>query len=1314
MPPIIHELLFPDAFLVSSWASEYRLFRGSVEEAALIRRLRDWAAKRPQKEKTAEAAFVGVFFKDTWGYRAAGEGPEGLGHTREPQFPIKGAGQGGGTGFADLALGHFDHANVAATPQVLCEFKGVSAGLDRPQNRKGNDRSPVKQCADYIKAANGALFGNEPIQTTWGIVSDMNEFRLYWRNKIPAQYQRFVIVPAAGDTATSLLADSNAAAFQRFVFWRMFQADMLLSTGGASPLERLLTEQWVQARAIENDFYKEYHAYRQTVFNALVEANPDFGGTQGKLVRLTQRFLDRSIFVLFCEDMGAALGFPPNILRDVLAGTSKDPDYDPNDDAAWSRVKKLFASMRDGSPFRGRAINRFNGGLFAPEPELESLHVPTRLFCAANQGAGADALISHKETLLYFSARYNFGVTDGAMERSIGLYTLGRIFEQSITDLEFMEAKADGRVSITELAKRKRDGVYYTPEWITAYLVEETVGARLRDIRRQFALDPMPVLSDDEISRYQQARAPGKSTRRRERPDQRFKTENVERYMVSLDAYGQELDALKVVDPACGSGAFLIQVLKRLISERRWLTAERERITGRVLLFDIDVATKSVLSQNIYGVDINEESVEITRLALWLHTALPDRPLSSLDDNIRCGNSLVDRRFYKFKQEGLFTVDERERINAFDWKKAFPAVFGRAGGKSGFDCVVGNPPYVKLQHFLRAMPDVAEFLSSAKKTASAGSEPLYSSTQTRNFDLYLPFIERSVELLNEDGRMGFIAPSVWLISEYGEGLRRFVKKSRRLERWVDFRDYPVFEEAMTYTALQFYRGGPSDGVKCVFAPDGELGAVEWDQPDALIPYEMLPEDDVWILLPERERALVDRLNASCARLDESAEGIIVGIQTSADHIFHLERLGPGRYRQFPKKARPIDVEIEDGLMRPLVSGDESKRYCAPYTTFFLLFPYADDGGGERLLTTAELERRFPRGWRYLRAHEQELRDREKGAFDDEKWYRFGRHQNIDRQKLPKLGVAQTAPELRVFFDRDGAYCFNNVRVNAILARDPDSAYFLMGLLNGRVCDFVFRRRAKPKEPRPSGAYFEANKQYIAPLPVPRASQADRARLAELARELEREHTARRDTVRAIDRRLDSEQMVPSPRPAQWLWADVRDISYWAARNSELKGRALTAWARRAHEEKLAGHLAAINEAMTFGATMCANLVEGELRFYVRDQCVISGLFVGDDEGPVILAQWRRAARDTFVSDTVDAARVVGWLLDLRSTDNPALVAQIRGLNQELEAIEDRIRSLERALDDLSYSMYALTDDERHMVEGDTQTRWNARMPTSPR
>lgn len=1295
--------LFPEAFLASCWANEFSRFRGSADEASLLKRLHEWADRKAQKETTAEGAFVSVFFKQTWGYRAAGEGASSDGYTCEPQYAIKGAGQQGGTGVADLAIAHFGHAHVPPIPQVLCEFKDVRSDLDKPQKRKGNDRSPVKQCADYIREATAALFGNEPVQPTWGIVSDMNEFRLYWRKNMPTQFQRFVVRAPPGDQTPALIGDGDASAFQRFVFWRMFQRDMLLSTGGPSPLERLLNDQWVQERTIENDFYREYQAFRQELFEGLVQANPEFKGSKGRLVRLTQRLLDRCIFILFCEDMGAALNFPPHVLRDVLVNVSRDPDYDGHDDAAYIKVRKLFASMRDGSPFREHRINRFNGGLFAVEPELEALHVPTRLFCAQGQGASAAALTLHKKTLLYFSANYNFGVTGGTFQRTIGLYTLGRIFEQSITELEFMEAKADGRASISELSKRKRDGVYYTPEWVTSYVVEEVVGARLAEIRRDLALDPMPAFTDDEIAHYRRARASGKR-------DKRFNTERVSAYVESLDRYAGELDDLKVVDPACGSGAFLVQVLDRLVKERRWLALEREKVLGTTELFDLDTVMKAVLSQNVYGVDINEESIEITRLALWLHTALPDRPLSSLDDNIRCGNSLVGSDFYATRQPELFSEGLRERINVFDWKTAFPKVFGRPGVRSGFDCVVGNPPYVKLQHFRTVLPEVAAYLQEAR--APGTSEPLYASTQSRNYDMYLPFIERGLDLLNKSGKMGYIAPSVWLISEYGEGLRKRLLQSKRLDRWVDFKDHPVFDEAMTYTALQFFSGDERNAVRVTFAPKGEVGAIEWDAPDASMSYASFPVEEPWILLADSERSLLRTLSKNTERLENVASGISVGIQTSADHIYHLDRIGPDRYQASGQNAGGTIFEIEDSLMRPLISGEEAKRYLQPMTATCLLFPYDDTSDRPRLFTATEMDEQFPKGWGYLKGYEQELRARERRKMDrDTGWWGYNYPKNIDKQKLPKLGVAQTVPEMRVFYDERGEFCFNNVRVNAILATQGETAWFLMGVLNSRVVDFVFRRIAKPKEPRPSGAYFEANKQYIAPLPIPKVTDSDRDRVAERARTLQEMHSRRRDLIASIDQRLNSSQMISKPKPAKWLWADVRDVKHWETTNrTGLTGRTLTQWAKAEFEARLAAHIEAIGAKVSWGATMAAALVDGELRFYAGDHCVVSGVYPDEREAPLILAQWRQRARERFVSDTVNAARIVEWLLDLKTTENNGLIAQIDQRVRELDALEAQIRIAERALDDLMYELFKLTPHERAMVEADTRARWNARLP----
>ncbi|MEX2577460.1 MAG: DNA methyltransferase, partial [Verrucomicrobiales bacterium] len=741
--------LLDDAFLSSHWHREYEAFKASPDADALLKRLQAWNSREVLKETSSEAAFIHRFFVETWGYRTQGGDTDGH-YSCRPQFEIAKAGQTGGKGSADLALGHFG-PDADGVPQALCEFKDIRSGLDARQNRKGNTRSPVDQAFDYLQGAYASRNRDALVTPFWTLVTDMREFRLYARDKGKAQYQRFVLTDSNDPRVPALLGDSESARFRRFVFWRMFQPDLLLADRGAPALDDLIRDQVTREKVIEKTFYHEYRAYRETVYHAIREANPGFTGTRGKLVRLTQRFLDRCIFILFCEDMGHTLRYPPELLRDMLIEESNSKYYHADDSACWDHMKRLFRAMRDGGPFGEHAIDKFNGGLFEEDSELEGLHIPTKVFCTAKQGAeGGKSLSKYPETLLYFSAAYNFGHRDGSGERVINLYTLGRIFEQSITELEIMEAEADERVSINKITKRKTDGVYYTPEWVTFYIVENTVGTRLADIKADLGFDALPPLDETAVAEY---RAFQKDKRRTAR------TAGLHRDF--LKDYRRRLETLRVVDPACGSGAFLIQALNRLMDEYRWIAGEQERLEGQAELFDQDAILRSILSHNLYGVDINPESVEITKLALWLHTAAPGKPLCALDRNIQCGNSLVAPDFYDTRQSDLFDEDQKERVNVFDWKDAFPDVFAH----DGFDCVIGNPPYIKLQHFRKAQEEVSDYISNH-----------YASADSGNWDMYLPFIEKGVELLHPDGRMGYIAPNVWMVNDYGRSLRAWIKE----------------------------------------------------------------------------------------------------------------------------------------------------------------------------------------------------------------------------------------------------------------------------------------------------------------------------------------------------------------------------------------------------------------------------------------------------------------------------------------------------------------------------------------------------------
>jgi len=684
-------------------------------------------------------------------------------------------------------------------------------------------------------------------------------------------------------------------------------------------------------------------------------------------------------------------------------------------------------------------------------------------------------------------------------------------------------------------------------------------------------------------------------------------------------------------------------------------------------------------------------------LALWLYTAQPGHPLTTLDKNIRCGNSLIGPDFYAQLgiNQKLFGDDEKDRVNTFDWGKAFPEVF--TDDNPGFDCVIGNPPYVKLQHFRKIQEDVAEYLLKAKRKNGG---PLYESTQTGNFDIYLPFIERGMELLNKQGKMGYIAPSVWLVNEYGKGLRQKIKRTRRLDRWIDFKSFQVFDEAITYTALQFFSGMERDDIRCVFAPNGkqEIASLEWQDVKDYIDFKVLPEEGGWILAPNAERNLLNRLKNELKSLGSKtySKQIFQGLITSADYIYHLERVGPGKYLHKPKgKKESIEVEIEDKVMHPLVSGPEAKRYQVPVTSTYILFPYDISDGNVRLFIEKEMDRLYPAALKHLKSYEKTLRARENGKFDDSQWYRFGRHQNIDKQEIPKLCVAQTVPGMRVLYDCDGMFYFNNVRVNGIIPTDIETGWFLLGVLNSPICDYVFKRIAKPKE----GGYYEANKQFIAPLPIPNASKDEKAKVIENAKKLQELHTKKRDRIQMVDKRLSSAQCEDDKRDENWLWSDVKPLA--AVKKdapTELKGRELTEWAKSQRELKLAAHLDGINPFLRPGAKLTATTEHGEIKLFADGTPIIEGVFLLDDEADFIAAQWRQKARQTNVTEKFDAKRLLNLLLKLRKTDNPAIKEQVVKIDSEIQALDGQINKAETDMNRLIYELYELTDEEIRLVE----------------
>lgn len=804
-----------------------------------------------------------------------------------------------------------------------------------------------------------------------------------------------------------------------------------------------------------------------------------------------------------------------------------------------------------------------------------------------------------------------------------------------------------------------------------ALVVEETVGARLDALRREAGWDEMRSFTREQIANQ---------------------TEAVRTQIRAIENYQAEMRRLTLLDPACGSGAFLIYALDYLLRETRRVAEAREALSGgQALLFDDDAAIKDILARNIYGVDINPASVELTRLALWLHTARAGSPLSDLDHTIRCGNCLVGPDIANINPDyGQLGAAGKERINVFDWEAAFPEVFARGG----FDCVIGNPPYVKLQNYRKVLPEVADYLRNATAPGLGQAGPRYQSAQTGNTDLFLPFIEKGLALLRPAGRLGYIAPSFWLLNEYGEGLRKLVHRGRNLERWVNFGDHQVFEEAITYTALQFFTAAPNEVVHFHDASSGSM-VPDWTDPDRAVPYGALPQGDPWVLLPRVEREVVRALNARCDQWGAAgtASGIIQGLITSADSVYHLRKCAPGRYRT----AAGDDVELEDALMLPLVSGKDVSRWTTPRPGWHILFPYGPDAQGRmRLIPADDMEATYPQAWTYLKASESQLRARENDrADDDHSWWGYVYPKNLNKQDKPKLFVAQTVRRLEIAPDAQGAFAADNVRVNCILPARPEDFWFLLAVLHGRLCDWVFRRIAKPK----ANGFFEANKQFIVPLPIPRADAATKHALGRRARIARALHTRRARAEALLGRRLSA--CAARTEKEEWLFAGQVTPLDALRRHAPvaLPTREKTAWAKQRQADQVAAAQQRVAMLLTQGAALSVGFRQGELSLRAHGMPLFDRIFLDDADGTFIAAQWQLALRGRSWVGEPGAAALVATLRRVARTDNAVLRQQVFALVARVLAYDVAIARNDALLEAELDAAYGLTAEERAVIDG---------------
>ncbi len=458
--------------------------------------------------------------------------------------------------------------------------------------------------------------------------------------------------------------------------------------------KRLKDESVSQEDAITKKLYKDYSEFKRALYHNLVELNPEFDKLL--LFKKTQKLLDRFLFIFFAEDR---LLLPTNLIfrinlewKNLMKMRMTVSLYERykvyfNDLNVGAKVTLPAFGKKTGDAIEAEfEIFAYNGGLFVPDEVLDNVKIDDEVLHVYTEK------MSH----------YDF-------DSDVDVNILGHIFENSLNEIDEIKSEIEGETVDKTKTRRKKDGVFYTPKYITKYIVDNTVGKLCTEKKAELKL------ADEDYTN-----------------DKKIQTKTKKAHLDKLTDYRAWLLQLTICDPACGSGAFLNQALEFLIAEHRYVDELQAKLMGDSMILS-DVET-SILENNIYGVDLNDESVEIAKLSLWLRTAQKGRKLNSLNSNIKCGNSLIDD-------------PEVVGDKAFSWEKEFPEVFARGG----FDVVIGNPPYVDNRGF-----DKSELSFLYWKYPNSFKKSGTDKFRTTKLNLIAPFIELNLNILKNGGLISYI------------------------------------------------------------------------------------------------------------------------------------------------------------------------------------------------------------------------------------------------------------------------------------------------------------------------------------------------------------------------------------------------------------------------------------------------------------------------------------------------------------------------------------------------------------------------------
>lgn len=821
----------------------------------------------------------------------------------------------------------------------------------KAQDTKNLDKKSSKDKLSPIDQAFGYLVSNSDAR--YVVVSNFNELRFYIDKK--TRYEEFSLFELDYDGFKKL---------HLLLAYESIRDDLPLTLRAKSTT----FEQEISKR-----LYKDYALFRTELFENLLQHNPSID--KSTILRLTQKLCDRIIFILFGEDRGLLRANTIQEIRDEFQN-QKFTNHN-----LYEIYKFYFNAINEGNEKLG--IHKYNGGLFAKDTLLDDLIID-------------DYILDLKAQKL---SDYNF-------ESEVSVNILGHIFEQSLTDLEELQANIDNIGFDKKKTKRKKDGVFYTPEYITRYIVENTLGEMCNEKREELKLTNVIAPKN---------------------PKKLNKTETKTKENLSL--YKEWLFDLKILDPACGSGAFLNQALEYLIKEHKQLQNDFAMMGD---LFASYTVEESVLENNLYGVDINEDAVEIAKLSLWLRTAYKGRTLTKLAEKIKCANSLLDMPF----------------------------------AEKSFDIVIGNPPYVRVQG-----------LKSNYEDESKLYEDRYESA-TGKYDIYALFLEMSYRMLKETGKLSYILPHKFLVSDFGRGIRGFMATNRAVESLLHFGSEMVFEDASTYTCIITLSHNNEKLMFKHIKPKDIFDTFEYDT----MSYNKLNEKK-WNLSNKDVSRVLDKMNKQPIKVKDIFEENTQGIVSGADKIFVLEGMLKGNLFIGYSKASGDYIEIEKDIVKPIFKAQDIRRYEPLGTHLYIVYPhYLNKSDKTVPYNEEELKASFPLAYDYLSQFKNELIAKKiKYKTNRVYWYSLHRSREYGLMMKDKLVVPYLSLLSQFNYDDNKNFFSDASYVLTKYESVAEDYKFYLTLLNSSLMWFFIKNISAEF----GGGFYYYKTQYTEKYPLPK-------------------------------------------------------------------------------------------------------------------------------------------------------------------------------------------------------------------------------------